>query len=191
MDNPIANFEIRKIERLIITENMLIFDVNCMAKNYNLQDVSIDGSDLDIFIQTSHYDDPDDSESSLNKALSAKPKLEKTILLGNVKEFFVPLQFPGLMNNKNYGSPINNPNLDHHISTEGLGDLWHNLFHKDEIKPTVSIGQIKLTEFKLNLDPIISENFKLLIRGSFKYKLRGHNRLISVSKSLQVDKSKA
>lgn len=153
LTNPIQNFEITKIEKLIIADNLLIFDVNCSCTNVNLQDVTVSESDLDVFI-----------------TYSSEKETDKTLLLGNIASFSIPLKFSGLLN----GGQV--PFMKIFSSN-----------YTRSVKQTAT-GQLKLSgdfkEVNEDIDSIINKPFELDIRGSFKYDLplSSSSGLMSVSK---------
>lgn len=176
--NKLDVFTINKIDNILISDEMLVFDIFTSTRNINVQDVVINDVDVDVFLVTEHYND----KIKERKKNGAANTVEKTtILLGNTKQLSTPLEFKGILSSSSALS----------LSSE-LSKVWYYINHKNEIIPVNSKGQIKITDpGKTTRDKlqasgnalgildigddkwhnIINHKFTLIMRGSLTYHL--------------------
>lgn len=83
-NNQILDFKVDALTNVLITEDILMVDVETSAINFNYQDINIWDLDLDIFITTKELS----TSTGADKGISTV-----TILLGNSKRFLTPLTF--------------------------------------------------------------------------------------------------
>lgn len=178
MQNQLEGFQIVDLNRMIITENVITFDLTTRATNVNLQDVTIEYMDLDLFAQSSFI---------------AESNSEKTVLLGNIQKFIVPIRFSGLLNY--VMSRGENPKKTA-SKRWWLSDLWQLINHKDSVSESFSIGQMKLVDPGKYLraqtedwHDIIEMPFTLILRGKLKYSIpfQTSSQIVSVSESIWVN----
>ncbi|ODV83579.1 hypothetical protein CANARDRAFT_9398 [[Candida] arabinofermentans NRRL YB-2248] len=190
-DNHLLNFSINKIDKIIVSDELLIFEIESICKNINFQDVVIWDMDIDVFLLTdSNILNDGESSNEIESLDYVKQKSEITILLGNSTRFITPLTFKGIFQSS--ASTTIYPSLK---------DIWFQLNHKDEIQSSLSRGQIKILQpgkrFKFNNEyltgeqwnNILNNQFKLIIRGSLSYKLPmiNNEEVISVATDVEVN----
>lgn len=163
-DRSLTHFKIKSLKNILVSDELLLFDIFASSKNSNWQDVNVWNMDIDVFIQTS-------SDVLDSPAKSSLANNEIAILLGNCTSFLTPLRFKGSFN------------TDCNGTASLLKRFWHQLTHQDDIEEQFSTGQVKLqkpgSNFKYRGKPLTSDQwnnilgstFKLIIRGSFEYHL--------------------
>ncbi|KAH3666527.1 hypothetical protein OGAPHI_003524 [Ogataea philodendri] len=188
LDNHLTDFKVNTIDNIVVSHELLIFELDVLARNPNMQDVSIWNMDLDVFLLT---DSKNLDQTGSQMENSPGKQFDVTILLGNSGNFVTPLDFRGILSRSSNANGI--------IPT--VQDIFYNLKHKDQLEITSSRGQIKITQpghgFKYNgqylndeqWTNIMNNQFKLLVRGSFSYHLpmSSNDELMSVSADVKVE----
>ncbi|QPG76540.1 hypothetical protein FOA43_003929 [Brettanomyces nanus] len=182
-DNSLSNLTLTSLNNVLMSNELLLFEVTASATNKNFQDVNIWSMDVDVFMQT---------DSELLDASSSKSDI--AILLGNSTSFITPLKFQGIFNTE-----------ETDIVLTALPErIWHRLTHKSEIAPQSTSGQVKIQypgkSFRYKGEPlnsdqwgaILNSKFKLIVRGSFNYHLplMSNNEVVSVTSEVNVKPEK-
>lgn len=179
-DNSVDDFKVTSLDNILVTEELLFFEVTAEGRNTNLQDISIWNMNLDVFMQT--------DSGHLNKADKGN---DLAILLGNSTSFVTPLKFNGI---------LNSPESANSTFSWKPSSLWHRLNHKHESVLQNVSGQIKIkhpgASFRYKGKPLMSEQwsklfnakFKLIVRGSFSYHLPliRNDQILSVSSEMDA-----
>jgi len=169
-DNGLVEFTVDHLQSVLISNEVLLFDINAYAKNLNMQSMDIWKMDVDVLMRTRsrHFKDPTLVSSSTDE--------EITIFLGNSLAFTTPLKFKGLLSLATSGENDTLPVLT-------FRQFWNNLFHEHHIVRQSSSGQVKLQwpgkDFEYKGHPltpdqwskILNSRFGLIIKGSFRYRL--------------------
>lgn len=171
-DNILTNFEVVNLSNVLISDEVLLLDIETKAINANLQDVNIWTMDLDVFLVTNegYFSSPQDSPKDI------------TILLGNSQQFLTPMRFRGL------------------IDLPSWYDVWNSWRNPDLIKPSRTFAQLKIYQPGKNFvykgepltreqwDDILNRTYKLKIRGNLEYSLplAFQNQFISISTDAEV-----
>lgn len=176
-DNTLKNFEVIKLDNLLLSDDILLIDVKSQARNINLQDIEIWEMDLDIFLVT--------DESMLIEKENSLFSNDITILLGNSMKFLTPFKFSGL------------------LSLPTWHEVWDRWEDSSEVKPVHSTAQLKLYQpgknfvyhdKELSHDQwlrIFNSKFKIILRGNLKYKLplTWQDEFISISTEVEMNPS--
>ncbi|GME78420.1 unnamed protein product [Ambrosiozyma monospora] len=195
LDNSLVDFKVTKVDNVLATVQLLMFEIESNATNVNFQDVSIWDMDLDVFMVTdsSYLNDNNSDDQLPDDPDDMRPKKsDLTILLGNSTKFVTPFQFGGILDSASSLTIFSS-----------IGDIWYKLNHKNELEPTVSTAQIKISHpgsnFNYKGEPLTDEQwnnifnnaFRLVIRGKFTYNLpmMPNSEIINISSEADVDPS--
>lgn len=194
---PLQQVHMSQVFDIVVSDEELAFTFIIEAINPGIFGVSVDQSDLDLFAKSSYLDDePEDTPWMMSSSLDGEfadlfepyepqspdsDSKARTMLLGNVEHFDVPLIFEGGILSRRPQKSIGDVRLlNPGRNVTGVDDgKDHNTrfggdYPEDE-------GQKRWK--KLNDHP-----FDLIVRGVLKYKLfLGGKQTVSVAKTVRVD----
>lgn len=177
-DNALSKFEVKTLENVLISDEILLLDIKSQAINFNFQDVEVWDMDLDVFLVT--------DESNLSLKSESVNGNDITILLGNSNRFLTPFHFSGLL----------------HIAK--WKDVWDSWRHTELINPAESTSQLKIYKpgqhfeyqgHRLSREQwtiILNKPFRIILRGNLKYSLPllWQDQFISLSTDIDITPDK-
>jgi hypothetical protein len=146
---PMTGIEIVRIQNVVTSEQVIMFDLTVKAHNPNIVVVTVDQANFEIFAKTEHagtdsdwwkrpvddhgdlhalddpvndppVDDPDDDDSKPN------------VLLGRITEFDSPLTFEGSLFHRGTSSSTGQMQLEHPgNSTSGGSERWERIYQNE------------------------------------------------------------
>ncbi|VEU19799.1 DEKNAAC100541 [Brettanomyces naardenensis] len=188
-DDSLSDFTITSLDNILMSDELLLFEVMASSRNTNLQDVSIWNMAVDVFLRT-------DSSLLESPPIISSVSNDIAILLGNSTTFVTPLNFQGIL--------TSDEGVVNGTFTSLPGEIWRRLTHKSEIRPHLSSGQVKIQHpgrnFRYEGEPlssdqwsrILNSKYNLIVRGSFNYHLplMPNNNVVSVATEVEVKPEK-
>lgn len=179
-DNSLNNFEFLNLENVLISDEILLIDINSRAVNINFQDINIWNMDFNIFLITDESNLMEISDD--NKIYYSNSKNDITILLGNINRFLTPLRFNGIVDSSNWK------------------EIWEKWWDSKNINPQISKAQLKMynpgKDFSFNDSKltheqwlkILNSDYKIILRGNLEYSLPlvWQKQFISISAEIDI-----
>lgn len=169
-DNGLVEFTLDHLENVLVSSEMLLFDINASARNLNMQSVDIWKMDVDVLMKT--------RSGVFQNSVSKYPLVDEdiTIFLGNSLDFTTPLKFRGLFS-------LDTDEENSTVLFPTFKEFWSRLFREKYVLRQNTSGQVKIQwpgkDFKYKGAPlspdqwnkILNSRFRLIIKGSFRYHL--------------------